>query len=244
MAQSASVRSDRLLGDVKRFYELLDLLEETVGGKRRLAECDGRMDWPRRGVYFFFEPGETRSTSGAGPRVVRVGTHGLKAGKDTKLWDRLRTHRGTLTGQNPGGGNHRGSIFRLHVGTALLARGDWPNEVARTWHVGSSAKREIREREVPLEKAVSEYIGQMPFLWLAVDDSPGLNSLRGYLERNAIALLSNSGPGGHDPPSPTWLGRWAAADAIRSSGLWNVNHVGDGYDPGFLDALQHLVTGQ
>jgi len=196
------VSQDQRLRDVQRLYSLLDQLEVKVGGKRCLENCDGRMDWPRRGVYFFFELGESRSTSGAGPRVVRVGTHGLKAGKDTKLWDRLRTHRGTLTGQNPGGGNHRGSIFRLHVGTALLAQGDWPNEVARTWHVGS-----------------------------------------GYIERNAIALLSNSGAGSKDRPSPTWLGRWAAAEAIRSSGLWNVNHVTDGYDPAFLDVLfQHLGT--
>ena len=233
------MRSDRLLGDVKRFYELLDLLEGTVGGKRRLAECDGRMDWPRRGVYFFFEPGEGRSRSGHGPRVVRVGTHGLKAGSKSTVWGRLRQHRGTIAGAHAGGGNHRGSIFRLHVGTALLARGDWPDEVTRTWRVGSSARREIREREVPLEKAVSKHIGQMPFLWLDVDDSPGPQSLRGYIERNAIALLSNGGPGSNDPGSTTWLGRWAAAGAIRSSGLWNVNHVGDRYDLAFLDVLLH-----
>jgi hypothetical protein len=31
----------------------------------------------------------------------------------------------------------------------------------------------------------------MPFLWIAIDDEPGAKSLRGYVERNAIALLSN-----------------------------------------------------
>ena len=69
--------SDKRLEHIKHFYKILDLLEEKVGGKRLLAECDGRMDWPKRGVYFFFEPGESRSTSGEGPRVVRVGTHAL-----------------------------------------------------------------------------------------------------------------------------------------------------------------------
>ena len=39
MAQSAFVRSDRLLGDVKRLYDLLDILEATVGGKPCLAVC-------------------------------------------------------------------------------------------------------------------------------------------------------------------------------------------------------------
>ena len=122
MAQSAPVSGDQRLSDVKRFYEFLGILEGTVGGRRCLAECDGRMDWPRRGVYFFFEPGEARSTPGIGPRVVRVGTHGLKAGSKSTVWGRLRQHRGTTAGAHAGGGNHRGSIFRLHMATAPPAQ--------------------------------------------------------------------------------------------------------------------------
>jgi hypothetical protein len=63
------------LEDLKRFYALLDELEGHLNGKRTLADCNGRMHWPSRGVYFFFEPGEARSDSGNGMRVVRVGTH-------------------------------------------------------------------------------------------------------------------------------------------------------------------------
>jgi hypothetical protein len=33
----------------------------------------------------------------------------------------------------------------------------------------------------------------MPFLWLAIDDEPSAHGLRGHIERNAIALLSNFG---------------------------------------------------
>ena len=71
--------------DLVRFYEILGSLEYTLGGKRILADCDGRLVWPDRGVYFFFEPGETRSDTGSGPRVVRVGTHALKAASGTSL---------------------------------------------------------------------------------------------------------------------------------------------------------------
>ena len=105
------------LDHLKRFYDLLADLEIRQGDRRRLSACDGRMNWPARGVYFFFEPGETRSDSGAGPRVVRVGTHALTTGSRTTLWDRLSQHRGTA---KKGGGNHRGSIFRLLVGAALI----------------------------------------------------------------------------------------------------------------------------
>src|SRR5688572_10923820 len=103
--------------DLRRFYSLLDDLARRTGGTRRLADCSGGLEWPPRGVYFFMESGEVRRESGDGPRIVRVGTHALKDGSRTTLWKRLSQHKG----QRDGNGNHRGSIFRLLVGTALLA---------------------------------------------------------------------------------------------------------------------------
>lgn len=41
--------------DVGQFYELLEQLEETVGGKQNFKDCAGYMDWPDRGVYFFHQ---------------------------------------------------------------------------------------------------------------------------------------------------------------------------------------------
>ena len=231
------------LEHIQRLYHLLDLLEEKVGGKRLLADCNGRMNWPNRGVYFFFEPGEFRSTSGAGPRVVRVGTHALKTGSKSTLWKRLSQHQGV---QKSGAGNHRGSVFRLHVGTALINRDYMVGSYASTWSNGSSASHEIRQEEKPLERAVSQYIRFMPFLWLAVGDDPGLQSKRGVIERNTISLLSNyfsnHNPQEHiDPPSDSWLGNFAKSDDIKQSGLWNVNHVRECYDPIFLDLLESYI---
>ena len=82
------------LADTIRFYELLDRLAMLVGGPRFLQSCHGKMDWPQRGVYFFYEGGESRSGTGDGQRVVRVGTHGLKIGSQSTLWSRLSQHRG------------------------------------------------------------------------------------------------------------------------------------------------------
>ena len=45
------------LTDVRSFYELMDALEQNSAGKRVLRDCNVKMDWPRRGIYFFFEPG-------------------------------------------------------------------------------------------------------------------------------------------------------------------------------------------
>lgn len=200
--------------DTARFYRALRTLEERVGGTRRLAQCDGRSGWPRRGVYFFFEDGELRSGSGAGPRVVRVGTHALKPGGGASLSSRLRGHRGDL---KTGGGNHRGSIFRLLVGAALAERD--PGLRVDTWGRGSSAPRDVRAREDGLERRVSRVIGALPMLWLAIDDPPGPKSLRGYVERNAIALLGGRSGAAPDAPSPGWLGRYCPCPIVRLSGL-------------------------
>ena len=221
---------------LEEFYSLLEEVSDRRGGPRTLGECHGRMGWPRRGVYFFFEPGECREDL-ATPRVVRVGTHALRPSSST-LWGRLSQHRGSTAGGLPGGGNHRGSIFRRHVGEALLASSEYPPEISDTWGRGSSAPQEVRALEYPLERDVSRYIRAMPFLWVEVADPPSPASERGLIERGAIALLSNFAQPPIDPPSSTWLGRRSARAAIRSSGLWNVNHVRDRpSDDRFLVAL-------
>jgi hypothetical protein len=223
-----------------RFYDLLGQLEKLHGGKRQLAECHGQMDWPKRGVYFFFEDGELRS-DGIASRVVRVGTHGLRKSSAT-LWNRLSQHRGTVGGSMPGGGNHRGSIFRLHVGTALLASGNWSDSIRHSWAVGSNAPLNVRRREYPLELAVSEYIGAMPFLWLEVDDPPSPMSDRGVVEAGAIALLSAFKGQGIDDSSTGWIGRQADRGIVRESGLWNVNHVQEEPNFRFLEVFEHYLV--
>ncbi|MDG4901409.1 MULTISPECIES: hypothetical protein [unclassified Mesorhizobium] len=196
------------------------------------------MNWPRRGVYFFFEDGERRSDSGTGPRVVRVGTHALKPESKSKLWGRLSQHRGG----GSGGGNHRGSIFRLIVGTALVSQE--PQLAVSTWDVGNTADRATRDGEHALESRVSEVIRAMPFLWLGIDDEPGAESLRGAIERNAIALLSNYEREPLDRASKGWLGHHCDRSRVCASGLWNWRHVNERHDPAFLDTLEALIEAE
>lgn len=224
--------------DLDRFYELLDELGRRIGGARLLADEHAGRGLPRRGIYFFFEPGEYRE-DGKTPRVVRVGTHAVSEGSRSTLWGRLAQHRGRL---GSGGGNHRGSIFRLHVGTALLNRGMASAAAAVQW--GSSSRPaglELREAEGQVEQLVSHYIRAMPFLWVEVDDPPSKTSHRKVIETNSIALLSNLGKPDLDPASPSWMGRWADRPTVRGSGLWNVNHVEEGYDPSFLALFEGYI---
>ncbi|WP_434783074.1 hypothetical protein [Ferrovum myxofaciens] len=222
--------------DLRSFYGLLDELSETIGGPRTLASSHGRSDWPKRGVYFFFEPEEICHHSDHDLRVVRVGTHALKAGASSTLWERLAQHRGQVKN---GGGNHRSSIFRLIVGASLMARDDY--YACPTWGQGNSAPSAVRADEIDLEIEVSKVIGAMPLLWLAVDDDPGPQSVRGDIERNAIALLSNHAKEPLDPPSEQWLGAACNRAKVRSSGLWNSGHVDAVYDPRFLGLMATQV---
>lgn len=209
-----------------------------------LSQCHGRMSWPSRGVYFFFEPGEFRSDSGTSARVVRVGTHGLKVGSRANLWNRLYTHGGTVKG-----GNHRGSFFRLLLGAAMKESGGFDG--VDSWGIGSdmptAARRlgltieQIKATEGPLERNVSDDIRAMPFLWIPVDDDTGPNSHRGVIERGSIALLSSRRQL-IDPPSGNWLGAKSASELVRSSGLWNNKHVDEIYDSTFLDLLERYLV--
>ena len=229
ITRSANDRAEHLM----RFYDCLARLERRLGGARQLSDCSGRLPWPERGVYFFLEPGETRSDTGRGSRVVRVGTHGLTPRSKSTLWGRLAQHRGTIAG----GGNHRTSVFRLIVGTALIAR---DKVRCPSWDTPAPTLS-TRSEEKPVEAAVSAEIGRMSILWLPVDDKPGPGSVRGRIERNAIALLSNTRAQPVDPPSSGWLGRHCDRQKVRMSGLWNSDHVDEPYEPAFLDELAQLV---
>ena len=237
VTQEISQKTDRL-SDLIRFYQALSQLENALGGKKRLRECHGKMLWPQRGLYFFFEEGERRSDSGKGLRVTRVGTHAVSVGSKATLWKRLAQHKGST---KSGGGNHRGSVFRSLIGEALLKR-DEKNNMG-TWG-GRSASKEIRTSEHAIECEISNYLGNMPFLWLEVEDEPSPMSRRCYLERNLIALLSNFGKSAAetlDATSENWLGFYSGQERVIKSGLWNQYYVDQAHEPTFLEILEQLV---
>jgi hypothetical protein len=219
--------------DPELFYQILHELAERMGGPLALHDC--RSDnCPRQGVYFFFEGGEVRGDGSS--RVVRVGTHALTATVQATLRGRLRQHLGHRSGRNPGGGNHRASVFRRHVGAALIQRDTYPRQLLDSWLDRHGPHEGWASAEMEIEMAVSRHIGAMPVLWLRVDEPDD----RGYVERNSIALTSRLSVG-LDPPSPGWLGRYAVRAEVRESGLWNVEHVRQPCDPGFLARLGQLA---
>jgi hypothetical protein len=237
---------NRLFG-LQQFYEMLDAHAERHGGRMLLAELNKKLI-PRRGVYFFFDENELRQDSGNGAKIVRIGTHALKAGSISTLPQRLGQH----LGPKKGGGNHRGSIFRNLVGQAILARDrdrlcpSWG--IARDLTKASAAlgtdRRSLVSSEQPVENNVSDYLARLTFTFLNIDDEPGANSRRGFVERNAIALLSNHDRPALDAPSASWLGNMSNRELVRRSGLWNQRHVTESCDEAFLEYIAAMIGQQ
>jgi hypothetical protein len=112
---------------------------------------------------------------------------------------------------------------------------------AKTWGIGSSAPSAVRAIEQPLERLVSGYIGQLPFLWVEVPGPSSPTNDRKRIEAGTIALLANQEARVLRPAPKDWLGHFAAHQAVRASGLWNVDHVSDTYDRSFLVLLARYV---
>lgn len=216
--------------DLETFYELMEELEQNTGERRRLGDCDPATDPIIGGVYFFFEKGERRSGSGEGDRVVRVG-------KCKNFRRRVsRQHKGPLDEMV------RGSVFRRWVHNALFLKhretefADWP-DISQENIAGMLEVLSL-DRQQRLARATSKHMWPMELLFVPI----GRETSRRYIERNAIALLSEydvDDP--FDPPSRRWLGRHSRSDRVSNSGLWNSNHVADEYDPDFLNRLARYV---
>lgn len=228
-ARRASLR----IKDLKKLYQHISLARQK-GFTFKFSELPSKK-LAKRGVYVFLDPRELNFLKD-GPRIVRIGTHAVSSESKSTLRNRLRSH----LGQADGGGNHRGSIFRLHVGRALLDSGDL-NFYSETWGAGQHAIAEIREAEVELEQRVSTYLSELEIFLIPISDEPSKDSLRAHVETQLIALCSEDF---HtiDQSESTWLGRHSPMSTITKSGLWNLRDVAKEYKPDGLGSVTHLIS--
>ena len=191
---------------------------------------------PAQGVYFFFDPYEPSHFNKRVPRLVRIGTHGVSKGSKATLRDRLRTHFGTSDGH----GNHRASVFRLHVGEALIRKNDLRDRFPN-WGNGQSVDRSISNSERDLEKQVSSYISQLQLSCIDVSDRATKHSARSKIERLSIALFTERLVP-VESPTANWLGLHSAHQTIARTGLWNVRDAGGRADFGIVDLISERMT--
>jgi len=219
--------------DLDALYAVVRRLIEKCGVRPLRESMQETM--PSAGLYLFFDENERRLKGNSALRIVRVGTHGVASGSKASLRNRMRTHFGTSAGE----GNHRSSIFRLHVGSSIMASKLHP--IISSWGQSTTPDKSDESAEKTLEQEVSKYLGRLLVAFVAVPGESEKSNDRAYLEQGLIALLSNS----HkplDPPSYRWLGLTSSKREIRKSGIWNVNHTAQNYEPTFMEILDYYVS--
>lgn len=217
---------------LNEFHNLIEKLKNREDLFINFNRASGNHEWAERGLYIFFDHESAPMNSILPDRIVRIGTHGVSRGSRSTLWQRLKSHQGTENG-----GNHRSSIFRSHVGAAMMEKDglEYP-----TWGNIQSSEDIAKSNEQSLERRVSKYLGNLSVMQIPVLDPPSKLSDRAYLEQNMISLLSGEfGP--IDYGDESWLGYHCPNVSVRKSSLWNVNHTEQNYDPYFLEVLDIFV---
>lgn len=183
------------------YLELIEGVCSLIKLLPRFDHTTPHQQLPENGVYAFFELGEVAVWRGVTiDRVVRIGTHK----KDRRFRKRMRQHYGNSRSLS---GNKNGSVFRKHLGGALLRRVDPQDPRLRPW------LKQNGPSFADIEESVSRILrGTFTFSCFRVDDQAD----RFSLESGLIALFARFPPG---TPSPNWLGRYAASEKINGSGL-------------------------
>jgi hypothetical protein len=223
--------------DRERAVQALYKLFENLSGQGLFSLRDAlQKPLPTQGVYFFFDPNEQTRFSDRVPRLVRIGTHGVSAGSKATLRDRLRAHLGTADGY----GNHRSSVFRLHVGEAIIRKKDLRTKFPN-WGKGQNAGPEVKYAERSLEKAVSEYISKLILMFIEVPDKATKRSARSTIETLSIALFTED----YLPvesSSEDWLGHFSQHEVIERTGLWNIRDVGTKTDTRIVQLISDRIN--
>lgn len=185
---------------INRVYELL-LLLPLFENKTPINQL------PENGIYVFFEKGETvRLENAIENRVVRIGTHR----KDNRFRNRIRQHYGNI---NSLGGNKNGSVFRKHLGGALLRKNNLQDPRLKDWLTQDGPTF------AEIEELVSSNLrNNFTFSCFSVNDEKD----RLTIERGLISLFAQYPIGG---PSQNWLGLYAADEKVRKSCIWNSQHI-------------------
>lgn len=218
--------------DLAAFYDLLSGKRGTdyLFPLRNLSQTS----LPDQGVYVFLNPNE-ENFRGESSRIVRIGTHAVSEGSKATLKERLNNHLGPKNGA----GSHRGSVFRLHVGRAMLEQSASYSKLP-SWGDGQNATAEVKAREAAHEARVSEYISKLDVFIIPASDAANKQSIRADIERQMIALCSQDYQC-IDQPAPDWLGNWSTAAPIRRSGLWNVRDVAGTYDGSGRGSVREII---
>jgi hypothetical protein len=183
---------------------------------------------PNDGIYFFYEQGECSGHISAKPRIVRVGTH-RNGNFRSRIAEHFLLDERKMAFTEDQSRPHDRSIFRCHIGRALLNKAHDP--YLSVWSMNFT-KRETRDtkrhlRDISKEVAIEEVTGilrqKFSFRFIEIADQMQRMGKQG-LEGALIGTLASCP---QCTPSDSWLGRGSPTVQIRESGLWLVQHLRD-----------------
>ena len=165
----------------------------------------------KNGIYIIFERGEFAHGV---DRIVRVGSHS----SDDCLVMRINEH---FINENKDR-----SIFRKNIGRAILNKSHDP--YLSTWEIDLTSRlsreryayRVDHHRQEQIEAEVTKILhSNFSFCVIPVEGKEN----RKYFDARLIATVAQCT---QCRPSKNWFGLYSTKEKIRSSGLWNYQHVG------------------
>jgi hypothetical protein len=181
---------------------------------------------PENGIYFFYENGETQNhATSERPRIVRVGTH-----KDGNFRSRIAEHfllderKMLFDAGKPA--PHERSIFRKHIGRALLENDPYLEVWDRVFTIRKIQDSYGHLRDIRIEKEIETEVTRIlrdtfTFRYIEI---PGQKDRMGGegLERALIGTLAQCTC---CTSSPGWLGRHSPKPKISTGHLWLIQHL-------------------
>ena len=182
---------------------------------------------PENGIYFFYEKGEVWGHGENRPRIVRIGTH-----REGNFQSRIAEHflpneakmKFDVTRPPP----HDRSIFRKHIGRALLNRDHDP--YLAVWNIDLMTKEALNThahlRDIDKERRIETEVTRI----LRQQFSFGFIALEGQAERIGsegleARLIGTVARCDACKASNAWLGYHSPIEKVRQSGLWLVQHL-------------------
>jgi len=183
---------------------------------------------PENGIYFFYEQGEIWGHGGNKPRIVRIGTH-----KDGNFRNRIKEHylldESKMNFDSGKPALHERSIFRKHIGSALLNQHN--DDYLQIWEKIDFTPKKNREkfghlRNIRKEKEIESEITRIlrenfSFRFILLSSQRERMGSKG-LESSLIGTIAHCQL---CKPSNNWLGNYSPKARIRGSGLWQVQHL-------------------
>jgi len=182
---------------------------------------------PENGIYFFYEKGEVWGHGENQPRIVRIGTH-----REGNFRSRISEHFLLNDAKMNFGATrpppHDRSIFRKHIGRALLNRSHSP--YLGVWNIDFMKRENLRqyahlrdiEKERRIEAEITRLLREEFSFRFVVLEGQAARMGSGGLEARLIGTVARCDT---CQPSPDWLGQYSPEEKIRQSGLWLVHHL-------------------